>query len=553
MKWYQDYSALGDNLFLTAVVVAIPIFFLFWALAFKRMKGHIAGLITLGIALVIAVAVYGMPVGAAISATILGAVNGLFPIGWIVITAVFLFNLVVESGQFEVIKNSISSLSGDRRIQALLIAFSFSAFMEGTSGQGAPVAIAAAMMIGLGFKPLPAALLCLIANVPPVPFGPVGTPTIMMSTVTGLTGFQLAQSIGREMMVFCFIIPIFMLVVMAGWRSTMEVMPAVLVTGGSFAITYFLVTNLMGPDLPAIASSIVSLLALGIFLKVWQPKTTWRFPDDPKLNLNAGLNLTGGQIFKAWSPFLVLMVVMGIWGIPAFKNFVLKDLQWFVNIKSWPGLNGIVYKSAPIVAEPSLYAASYRWDFFSAAGTAMFITAIITMVILKISPAKGVAVFGKTFKQLAYSLITIASVIGLAYLSNYCGLSYTLGLAFAATGKLFPLFSPVIGWLGVFLTGSVTSSAALFGKLQQVTAGQLDLNPLLTTSANLLGGCMGKLISPQSIAVAAAATGLVGRETEIFRSTYKYSVMLLVMVAVVIVFLAYIAPGILPVAALPAS
>jgi lactate permease len=517
------------------------------------MKGHIAGSLTLAIAVIIAVAVYKMPLGAALSATVLGIVNGLFPIGWIVITAVFLFNLVVESGQFEVIKSSISTLSGDRRIQALLIAFSFSAFMEGTSGQGAPVAIAAAMLIGLGFKPLPAALLCLIANVPPVPFGPVGTPTIMMSTVTGLSGLQLAQSIGREMFVFAFIIPTFMLVVMAGWKSTKEVLPAIFVTGGSFAVTYFLVTNLLGPDLPAIAASIVSIVSLAALLRVWQPKTIWRFADDASLTQGGGLQYSGGQIFKAWSPFLVLMVIMGIWGVPAFKNFVLKDLQWFVSIKSWPGLDGIVYKSAPIVAEPAKYAASYRWDFFSAAGTAMLITAIVTMLVLKIKPATGIAVFGKTFKQLAYSLITIGSVIGLAYLANYSGISYTLGLAFAATGKLFPVFSPVVGWLGVFLTGSVTSSAALFGKLQQVTAGQLGLNPLLTTSANLLGGCMGKLISPQSIAIAAAATGLVGKETEIFRSTYKYSLMLLAMVIIVILILAYIVPGVLPVPVPPAG
>jgi lactate permease len=548
MQWLQNYSSLGSTGF-TALVVAIPIFFLFWALAIKRMKGHVAGLLTLFIAIIDVVLVYKMPVGTAVSSTILGAVNGLFPIGWIIITAVFLYNLTVEAGQFEIIKSSISSISSDRRMQALLIAFAFSSFMEGAAGQGAPVAIAAAMLIGLGFDPLWAAVICLVANVPPVPFGPVGTPTIMMSSVTGINENILTAAVGREVSIIAVIIPFAMLIVMAGWKKTVEVLPAVLVAGTSFAVPFYFVTNYLGPTLPSIVSPIVSLFCLTVFLRFWKPKSIWRFPNDPDISNSEEAKYTGGQIFKAWSPFLVLTLVMGFWSTTIFKNWVAKDLKWFVNIPHWPGLDGIVYKSAPIVSKPSVYGASYKWDFFAAPGTAMLIAAILSMIILGISPKIGIKVFTRTLKQLSYSLLTIASVLGLAYLANYSGLSYTLGLAFASTGVIFPVFSPVLGWLGVFLTGSVTSSAALFGKLQQVTAGQLGLNPILTVSASLTGGIIGKLISPQSIAIACAAVGLVGRETDIFRRTLKYSLALLSIVIVMILVFAYVIPGVLPVIA----
>lgn len=546
VKWYHNYSALGNNLALTSLAVAIPIFFLFWALAIKRMKGHIAGVLTLLIAIIDVVLVYVMPVSIALSSSLLGIVNGLFPIGWIVLSAVFLYNLTVESGQFEIIKNSISSLSSDRRIQALLIAFSFSAFMEGAAGQGAPVAIAAAMLIGLGFDPFYAAIICLAANVPPVPFGPVGTPTIMMSTVTGISDRVLTQAVGRQVFLIAIIIPIFMLVVMAGWKATKDVLPAALVTGLSFAVSYYLITENLGPALPSIVASLVSLIALAVFLRFWQPKNTWRFPEDPEVAKAEIPHYTGGQIIKAWSPFIILMIVMGIWSTPAFKSWVSNDLRWFVNIKHWPGLDGLVFRTSPIVSTPTVYPASYRWDFFAAAGTAILVSALLSMLINGIGLGKAAQVFGKTLKQLVYSLITIASVLGLASLANYSGMSYTLGLAFAATGKVFPVFSPVIGWLGVFLTGSVTSSAALFGKLQQVTAQQIGLNPVLTTSANLIGGIMGKLISPQSIAIATAATGLVGKETDIFRRTLRYSAILLVLVILLILLQAYAFPGVVP-------
>jgi L-lactate transport len=547
MQWLHNYSALGGSLGLTALAVSIPIFYLFWALAIKRMKGHIAGVSTLLLTIVIVVIAYGMPVTVAISAAGLGMITGLFPIGWIILTAVFLYNLVVESGQFEVIKSSISSLSTDRRLQALLIAFCFSAFMEGVSGQGAPVAVAAAMLIGLGFPALPAAVICLVANTPPVPFGPVGTPTIMMSTVTELNSLIVSKAIGWDMTVLALVIPFFTLVVVAGWKNLSGVVPAALVAGISYAVTNWFVSQYMGPELPAILSSFVSMLCLGVFMKFWKPATIWRFPNDTDASKDIGVKHNFGQIIKAWSPFLILMIVMGIWGTPVFKRWVTNDLKWFVMIPSWPGLDGIVYRTAPIVALPAKYGASYRWDFFAAPGTAMLFSAFISMGVLGLSPSTGIRVMGKTFKQLMYSLITLASVLGIGFLANYSGMSYTLGLAFAAyTGMFFPAVSPIIGYLGVFLTGSVTSSAALFGKLQQVTATHLGFNPMLTISANMFGAVIGKLISPQSIAVACGATGLVGRETDIFRITVKYSFYLLLFVIAVILLQAWVFPDILP-------
>ena len=544
--WQHNYSILGGNIFLTAVVAAIPIFFLFWALAIKRMKGYLAGIFTLLAAIIVAVVLYKMPFGVAISSAFLGIANGLFPLGWIVITAVFLFNLVVASGKFEVIKSSISSISPDRRLQALLIAFCFSAFLEAVAGQGVPVAVAAAMLIGLGFKPMTAALVCLIANVPPVPFGPVGVPTITIAKVGEIDLAPIAQAIGREMVIFSFIIPIFMLVVMVGWKKTKEVLPAAFVAGGSFGLVFFLVSNFVGAELTSILASIVSLVCLVVFLKFWKPKTIWRFDHDSQTNNIKDTQYSGGEILKAWSPFLIVMIVMGTWASTPFKNLVANDLKWFINIKEWPGLHGLVYRVAPIVKEPAVYAASYKFDYFGAAGTALLISSVISIFILKVKLLKAVQVFGKTCKQLVFSVITIASVIGFAYVANYSGMSYSYGLAFAATGSLFVVFSPVIGGMGTFLTGSVTSSSSLFGKLQVVSAQQIGLNPVLTVSGNLLGACMGKLISPQSIAVAAASTGLVGKESEIFRSTFKYFLILLGFVVIVILIFAYILTGIIP-------
>ena len=412
--------------------------------------------------------------------------------------------------------------------------------------RGGPISVCQANQ-HCSFSAIPAAVICLVANTPPVPFGPVGVPTSMMISVTKINEGVMTRAIGSDMCLMALIIPVFMLVVLSGWKKAIEVLPAAAVVGISYAGTCFLVCHHVGVELPAILSSFASIVALIVFLQFWKPKTIWRFPNDPPVSSATDTTYTGRQIMKAWSSFVVLMIIMGVWGIPAFKSWVLNTRHWLVAIPHWPFLDGVVYRTAPIVSTPAKYAASYRWEFFTAAGTAMLISSLISMVILHISPQRGVKVFGKTCKQLAFALVTLSSVIGIAFLANYSGMSFTLGLAFAHyTGKAFPAVSPVIGWLGVFLTGSVTSSAALFGKLQQVTAIQIGVNPVLTTSANLFGGVMGKLISPQSIAVACAATGLIGRETDIFRKTLKYSVMLLALVIVVVLLQAYVVPWVVP-------
>jgi lactate permease len=553
--WQQNYSILGNNVVLTAIVAGIPVYFLFWALAIKKMKGYLAGICTLGLSLLVAIFLYRMPVGAAFSSALLGIVNGLVPIVWIIIAAVFLFNLVVKSGQFEVIKSSISSISPDRRIQTILIAFCFSAFMEGVAGQGVPVAIAAVMLIGLGFDPLKAAVLSLVGNVVPVAFGPVGVPTITTATVGGISVNLLTKSIGREMLIFCIISPIFLMVILSGWKKAMEVLPAALVAGCSFGLSYFVITNFVGPELVSIVSSIFSLVCLTVFLRFWKPKTIWRLKEDEEAKqpekvtaemAATKMKYTGGQIFRAWSPFMVIMIVMYVWSSTPFKNLIENQLKWFINIASWPGLNGIIYKVAPIVSKPAVYAASYKFDFIVTAGTGLLLSGIITAIILKIKPSTAVKVFGSTCRQLVFSMIVIMSVFGFAYVANYSGMSFSYGLAFAATGVLFAIFSPIIGGIGTFITGSETSSGALFAKLQVISGHSLGLNPMLTVTSSVLGASMCKLISPQSIAIATAATGMVGHESKIFRGTAKYSMILLGFAIIVSVIFIYLLPFLIP-------
>lgn len=519
--------------------------FLFWALAVKGMKGYLAGLLALAITIVDVIIVYKMPVTLALSATAYGMLYGLWPIAWIVITAVYLYNLTVESGQFEVIKSSIASISNDRRLQALIVAFCFGAFLEGAAGFGAPVAITGALLIGLGFDPIKAAGLCLIANTAPVAFGAIGAPIIAAGAVTGMGDFVISQAVGRQLPFISVIIPLYLVILMAGWKSAKEVMPAILVTGISFAVAQWWSSNTLGAYLPDIISSLFSLVCTTVFLRFWKPKKVWRFPHERDKEEPVANKYTGGQIAKAWSPFVILTAMVTIWGLPGFKSLILDQLHLVLKF-SWPGLDGMIYKAAPIVAKPTVYDAIFKWDFLSAGGTAILIAAIISCFVLGIKPGKAVKVFKDTLKQLIYPVINIAAVLGFAYLANYSGLSYTLGLFFASTGAMFPVLSPVLGWLGVFLTGSDTSANALFGKLQQVTAEQIGINPVLTVAANSSGGVVGKMISPQSIAVAAAATGLVGRESELFKFTVKHSLAMLVAVIVIICLQAYVVPGMVP-------
>ena len=546
MPWTQNYAALGNSLGLTALAVSLPIFYLFWALAVKRMKGHIAGSTTLLFTIIDVILVYKMPLGVAVSASLLGILNGLFPIAWIIVTAVFLYNLTVEAGQFEIIKSSIASLSSDRRLQALLIAFSFGAFLEGAAGFGTPVAISGAILIGLGFEPLYAAGICLVANTAPVAFGGIGVPIVTAGAVTGINANIIAAAVGRQLPFLSVFVPLYLIILMAGWKGAKEVLPAIAVSGFTFAIAQWWSSNYLGPLLPDIIASLFSLVSTVILLKFWKPKNIWRFPSEKGEKIEQYKKYTSGQIIKAWSPFAILTIMVGIWGTNTFKDLIGKDLKWFVNIPHWPGLDGLVLKTMPIVKKPAIYAASYKWDFFAAAGTAILITCLITMLILKISPAKAGKVAGNTVKTLVYPIITIGSVLGFAYIANYSGLSYTLGLLLAKTGHAFPFFAPVLGWLGVFLTGSDTSANALFGQLQQVTAQQIGVNPVLTVAANSSGGVVGKMISPQSIAVAAAATGLVGRESDLFRFTLKHSVFMLAIICLMTYLQAYMFQGMMP-------
>jgi L-lactate transport len=547
MRWFQNYSPISGSLGLTAVVVAFPIFFLFWALAIKRMKGHIAAVLTLLLTLAIAIAVYRMPVIPAVSAAALGMASGLWPIGWIIFTAVFFYNINVEAGQPAIIANSISSLSRDRRLQALLIAFCFSGFMEGVSGEGAPVAVAAAMLIGLGFSPLSAAVLCLVANTPPVPFGPLGVPTSMMISVTGMNGTAITRAVGSDMTILALLVPIFMLVVLSGLKRALAVWPAALVAGASYAVTCYWVSHHLGGELTAILSAFVSMICLSLFLGFWRPKQIWRFANETDALAQPEAHYTKRQILKAWAPYLLLIVVMSCWGMPAFGHFVQNRLHLVLSVRHWPGLDGVIYRTAPAVDTPTMYPAAYHWDVFTAPGTAMLICAFGAMAMLRVSSSRALKVFIVTWHQLSFTLVTLAAVVGIGYLANYSGMSSTLGLACAHyAGKLFPILSPLIGWLGVFLTGSVTSSAALFGKLQQVTATEIGINPVLTTSANLFGGVAGKLISPQSIAIACAATGLVGKESDIFLRMIKYSLALLAVIVVIVLLQAWAMPGFVP-------
>ncbi|CVK20979.1 MULTISPECIES: L-lactate permease [Sporomusa] len=543
MTWTQIYDPMG-SLALSALMAAIPMIIIFYLLAIRRAPGQIAGGAAVASAVLVAVLVYKMPVATALTATVMGAFYGVFPIFWIVITAIFIYNMTVETGQFEIIKNSIASITDDRRLQALLIAFAFGAFLEGAAGFGTPVAISAGMLVGLGFNPLYAAGLCLIANTAPVAFGGIGIPIIVAGQVTGIETMKISQMVGRQLPFLSVIIPIWLVVLMSGWKSTMEVLPACLVAGISFATLQWFSSNYIGPELPDILSALAAMISLALFLKIWKPAKTWRFADE-KAAATSMANVpkySAGTIFKAWSPFIVLTVMVILWG--------LKPVQAVIDAVSIkilvPGLDKVVMQVAPIAKQPTAMAALYKINWMSAAGTALFIASIISAMILGVGPSRFVSLFAKTFKQLTKPLITIPCVLGLAYIMNYSGMSSTLGLFLAGTGSFFPFFSAFLGWLGVFLTGSDTSANALFGNLQAVTAQQVGMEPVLAVAANSSGGVTGKMISPQSIAVATAATGLVGKEGDLFSFTVMHSLVLAVIIGLMTYAQAYFLTWMIP-------
>ena len=558
--WTQVYDPAG-NLWLSAFVAALPIIFFFLALTVLRLKGHIAGTITVAISLAVAILFYKMPVGMALASAGYGFLYGLWPIAWIIVAAVFLYKITVKTGQFEIIRSSVVSITEDQRLQMLMVGFSFGAFLEGAAGFGAPVAITAALLVGLGFNPLYAAGLCLIANTAPVAFGAMGIPIIVAGQVTSLDPFAIGAMAGRQLPLLSVFVPFWIIMIMDGWKGVRETWPAILVAGGTFAVTQYFTANFIGPELPDITSALVSLVSITLFLKVWKPKAIFRFSHSPlaapvpasvgamaSSEFAATRGYTGGEIAKAWSPFLILTVIVTIWSLKPFKALFAKGGALADTVLYFPiaGLDKLVIKAAPIVASPKPYDAVYKLDLLSATGTAILISAIITMIMLNMRVVDGLKTFGETVNELKRPIYSIGMVLAFAFIANYSGLSSTLALLLAGTGALFPFFSPILGWLGVFLTGSDTSSNALFCGLQATTAQQVGVSDTLMVAANTTGGVTGKMISPQSIAVACAAVGLVGRESELFRFTVKHSLFFVAIIGVITYIQAYILPWMIP-------
>lgn len=542
--WQQLYDPAG-NLWLSSLIALLPIAFFFVALAVLRMKGWLAGTITVAIALAVALLFYRMPLSQAFAAAGYGFVYGLWPIAWIILGAVFLYKVSVKTGQFDIIRASILSVTEDQRLQMLMVGFAFGAFLEGAAGFGAPVAITSALLVGLGFKPLYAAGLCLIVNTAPVAFGAMGIPIIVAGQVTGLDAFEIGQMAGRQLPFLTLIVLFWIMAIMDGWRGVKETWPAVLVAGGSFAIAQYLTSNFIGPELPDITASLTSLVCLTLFLRRWKPVRIFRFDTQTSAEaaaqaLEAPRHSTG-QIVKAWSPFLILTAMVTIWSIPPFKALFAAGgalEHWVLKIPV-PSLDQLVQKMPPIVPVPTGYEAIYRFDAVSATGTAIMLGAVIAIVLLKMRPAAALRTFAETANELKVPIYSIGMVLAFAFIANYSGLSATLALALAHTGKAFTFFSPFLGWLGVFLTGSDTSSNALFSALQATTAQQIGVSEVLLVAANTTGGVTGKMISPQSIAIACAAVGLAGRESDLFRFTVKHSLIFTVMVGILTTVQAY--------------
>ncbi len=543
MPWTITADPLG-HLLLSAGLAAVPIVYLFWALAWKRMKGHWASLSTLGIALAIAVIGYGMPVRLATLASLDGALFGLWPISWIILPALFIFNLSVKTGDFEVIKNSLAVITDDRRMQALLVAFAFGAFIEGCAGFGTPVAITAAVLIGLGFKPLLAAGICLLANTAPVAFGSIGIPIIVAGQVSGVDTFAISQMAGRTLPFITVLIPFYIVILLSGWKKGLAVWPAALVCGLAFAIAQFATANYLGPMLPDIIASVAAIVSLTVFLHIWKPKATWTFEDEPAATGRATLRYTHGQVLRAWAPFVILTIFVAGWGITPLKD-ALDHYTLFKLLV--PGLH------EQVIRDGKPLAAIYKFNLLSAAGTAVFLAGLFSVLVMGASVKTAAQVFVDTAKSMRWPVVSIAAIIGFAYVMNFSGMATTLGVAFATTGSAFPFFAAFLGWLGVFMTGSDTSANALFGKLQEETATRIGIDPVVTVSANSVGGVCGKMISPQSLAVAAASTGLVGKEGDIFRYTLKHSLILTTLVGVMAWLQAYVLTWMIPITQLPTA
>jgi lactate permease len=531
MTWTQIYTPVGNNLFISALVAAIPVILLLGALAFFHVKAHWAAVLGLASAWAVAVFVYGMPAKMATMSAVNGALFGLLPIGWIILNAIFVYDISVKTGKFEVVKDTIAGIAADRRIQVLLIGFAFGAFIEGAAGFGTPVAISAAMLIGLGFKPLAAAGLALIGNTAPVAYGALGTPIITLAKVTGLNEMALSSMVGRQLPFFSVIVPFWLVWAMSGFKGMIEVWPACLVAGLFFAIPQFVVSNYFGPSLVDIVAAIISIGAMYGLLKFWQPKHTWRFPEERETAHAVIKKHSFGEAFMAWMPWIVLTVLVFIWGLPSVKTW-LNGI--FAPSFEMNGLHNLVQKIPPVAKKPSLEGAKYTFNLLSATGTGLLITGLISGLWLGMGVGALVKTYFGTLHRIRFSLMTIAAMLALGYVTKFSGSDSTMGLAFASTGALFPFFSPMLGWLGVALTGSDTSSNVLFGNLQVVSAEKLGMSPILAAASNSSGGVMGKMIDAQSIVVAAVATGEHGKEGEILRYVFWHSLVLACLVGVLV-------------------
>ncbi|HYP12689.1 MAG TPA: lactate permease LctP family transporter [Bryobacteraceae bacterium] len=532
--WQQNYTPIADSVGASAATAALPIVALLLLLGIFRKPAWMAALAGLASASILAVAVYGMPVPALIGAITYGAAIGIFPIGWVVFWAVVLYRITVETGNFEIVKDSVGSLTTDRRLQALLIAFAFGAFIEGAAGFGTPVAVAAAMLTGLGFKPFYAAGICLLANTAPVAFGSIGTPLLMLETITRLPLLDLSANVGRICAPVSLIVPAYLVLVIGGLPALRGVFPAAALCGISFAGVQFLVSNYIGPQLTDILSSLAAMASLVLLFKFWKPKDAAQYSVEVVLRKH-----TTQEVLRAWMPYGLLVIFVLLLGLDAIKA----ALGWATMSFPWPGLHNVIERIPPAVRAAGPYPALFSFNFLTASGTACMVASFLSALFLGMGFGKFLQTVGATARQLALSMVTIMSVLALSFLMNYAGATATLGLAFAATGALFPFFSAMLGWLGVFLTGSDTSANALFGNLQVVTAERLGFNPLLMAASNSSGGVMGKMISLQSIAVAAAATGMAAEdEAKLFRFTFFHSVLLAVVLGLIVVLYAYVFP-----------
>jgi len=555
MTWSQVYDPFGNALLSTAFA-ALPIVVLLGSLGVFRIRAHYAALLGLTTSFIVAIAVFRMPIGMISASALYGAAYGLFPIGWIVLNVIFLYQLTNECGLFERLRHSITGLTEDRRLQLLLVAFSFGAFIEGACGFGTPVAVTGAILIGLGFTPLSASGLSLIANTAPVAFGALGAPLIGLQGVTGLNLKQLSAMVGRQLPFFSLIVPFWLIWAFAGFRGMIEIWPAILVAGACFAIPQFLVSNFHGPWLVDVVAAIVSIAGLALFLKFWQPKNIWRVSEARPSGRPTGTdecldkseksgpkhalaNARASDTLRPWLPWIILSVVVFIWGLPQTKSFL--DHIAAPKIPVY-GLEKLVSRVPPVVAKPAPENAVFNFNILSASGSGILLAAIIAGFAMRYSLRGLLRVYWKTLKLVRYSLLTIAAMMAIGFSTRYSGMDATLGLAFAKTGVLYPFFGTMLGWLGVALTGSDTSSNVLFGSLQKITATQLGLSPILMGAANSSGGVMGKMIDAQSIVVASTATRWYGHEGDILRYVFFHSLVLAVLVGILVMLQAYVFP-----------